>query len=213
MAGYSLANPQLWPKRLAQRTWKNTFQVYPKWALYVYYFFFCALAACRLTRIQAIHGQVGLLLTSTKPTEVIEWFRTYSTPDFPRSPALSPITLTLAPGPVEQRHSVPPEPFPHSSEPELRKLGLNTKLVRGVPTLDSSQTICKEGVALTAEQAQLIKLIGVKCVEFRVVLKGRWEKESKACVWEGGQKPSKRHAKVVQSKPQEDEEMASPDGE
>ncbi|KAH8825248.1 hypothetical protein DL96DRAFT_1670417 [Flagelloscypha sp. PMI_526] len=139
----------------------------------------------------AIHGQVGLLLTSTKPPEVLEWFKTFSLPDFPRSPAPSPITLTLEPGPVTQRHSDPPEPFPHSSEPELRKLGLNTKLVRGVPTLESSQTVCKKGEALTSEQAQLIKLIGLKCVEFKVVLQGRWEKESAKCVWQGGSKPKK----------------------
>ena len=73
-----------------------------------------------------------------------------------------------------QQHSSPPEPFPHNEEPQLRKLGLHTKMVRGVPTLDTSHTVCEKGKVLTPEQAQLLKLIGVKMVEFRVALRARW---------------------------------------
>jgi hypothetical protein len=45
-------------------------------------------------------------------------------------------------------------------DPQLRKLGLATSLVKGVPSLTSPHQICKQGQTLTAEQAQLLKLIG-----------------------------------------------------
>lgn len=74
-----------------------------------------------------------------------------------------------------QHHSDPPEPFPHNEEPQLRKLGLHTTMVRGVPTLGAPHKLCAKGKPLTAEQAQLLKLIGEKTVEFRVHLKARWD--------------------------------------
>ena len=74
-----------------------------------------------------------------------------------------------------QHHSDPPEPFPHNEEPQLRKLGLTTVMRRGIPTLDNSHKLCEKGNVLTAEQAQLLKLIGEKMVEFRVGLKARWD--------------------------------------
>lgn len=51
-------------------------------------------------------------------------------------------------------------PFPHSMDPQLRKLGLATTLVKGVPSLTMPHTLCKAGKVLTSEQAQLLKLIG-----------------------------------------------------
>lgn len=77
-----------------------------------------------------------------------------------------------------QHHSDPPEPFPHNEEPQLRKLGLSTKMERGVPTLTVEHVLCKKGKALTAEQAQLLKLIGIKMVEFRVRLLARWNADT-----------------------------------
>lgn len=75
-------------------------------------------------------------------------------------------------------HSDPPEPFPHNEEPQLRKLGLSTTLKKGVPTLETSHKICDKGKVLTSEQAQLLKLIGEKMVEFRVGLKARWDSDT-----------------------------------
>ena len=74
-----------------------------------------------------------------------------------------------------QHHSDPPEPFPHNEEPQLRKLGLTTVMRKGVPTLDNPHKLCEKGKVLTAEQAQLLKLIGEKMVEFRVGLNARWD--------------------------------------
>ena len=77
-----------------------------------------------------------------------------------------------------QQHSTPPEPFPHNEDPQLRKLGLHTKMVRGVPTLENPHTVCETGKTLTPEQAQLLKLIGVKMVSFRVGLRAYWMAET-----------------------------------
>lgn len=74
-----------------------------------------------------------------------------------------------------QQHSDPPEPFPHNEEPQLRRLGLHTSMVRGVPTLDAPHRVCVSGKPLTSEQAQLLKLIGERTVEFRIRLRARWD--------------------------------------
>ncbi|EKM51755.1 uncharacterized protein PHACADRAFT_262079 [Phanerochaete carnosa HHB-10118-sp] len=123
---------------------------------------------------QQIKGQVGLMFTDSPPEEVIAWFDDFHPPDFARSGNRATQMFVLPAGPVMQQHSDPPEPFPHNEEPQLRKLGLHTKMVRGVPTLDTPHTICEKGKVLTPEQAQLLKLIGIKMVEFRVALRARW---------------------------------------
>jgi mRNA turnover protein 4 len=127
---------------------------------------------------QQIKGQVGLLFTNSPPTEVTEWFADFQQPDFARSGNKASRTIILPAGPVMRVHSDPPEPFPHNEEPQLRKLGLTTSMVRGVPTLTAPHKICEKGKVLTAEQAQLLKLIGEKMVVFRVGLIARWEQES-----------------------------------
>ncbi|KZT09389.1 mRNA turnover protein 4-like protein [Laetiporus sulphureus 93-53] len=122
-----------------------------------------------------IKGQVGLFFTSTPPDEVIAWFDDFKQPDFARAGNTASRTVTLPAGPVMQQHSTPPEPFPHNEEAQLRKLGLRTKMQRGVPTLETPHTVCEEGKTLNAEQAQLLKLVGIKMVRFRVGLRARWE--------------------------------------
>jgi mRNA turnover protein 4 len=81
-------------------------------------------------------------------------------------------------------------------DPQLRKLGLTTKLERGVPTLLTPHLICKvrlsflyfisrsnnqqtkqKGSKLTPEQAQLLKLIGDQMAIFKVRLVGRWDSD------------------------------------
>ncbi|PSR76744.1 hypothetical protein PHLCEN_2v8229 [Hermanssonia centrifuga] len=121
-----------------------------------------------------IKGQVGIFFTDSPPEEVIAWFDDFHPLDFARSGNRASQTLVLPAGPVMQQHSTPPEPFPHNEEPQLRKLGLHTKMVRGVPTLDNPHTVCEKGKVLTPEQTQLLKLVGVKMVEFRIALRARW---------------------------------------
>ena len=51
-------------------------------------------------------------------------------------------------------------------------------MVRGVPTLEREHVVCKEGDTLTSEQAQILKLVGIKMGEFRMRLRWRWAKDS-----------------------------------
>lgn len=125
-------------------------------------------------RSQQINGQVGLFFTDSEPSEVTEWFADFHPPDFARSGNIATRTVVIPAGPILQHHSEPPEPFPHNEEPQLRKLGLHTSLKRGVPSLESAQTVCESGKKLTPEQARLLKLLGEKMVEFKVVLRARW---------------------------------------
>ena len=106
------------------------------------------------------------------------WFDDFHPPDFARAGIRAPKTVIIPVGPVTQHHSDPPEAMPHNEEPQLRKLGLTTRMNRGVPTLDVPHKICEQGKKLTPEQSQLLKLLGYKTVEFRVKLLGQWEKET-----------------------------------
>jgi mRNA turnover protein 4 len=54
------------------------------------------------------------------------------------------------------------DPFPHSMEPQLRQLGLNTTLVRGVPSLNNPHVLCRKGEKLTSEKCRILKLLGVQ---------------------------------------------------
>jgi len=73
---------------------------------------------------QALRGNVGLFFTNKSRLEVVEWFRNFSDQDFARAGFLSPQEVTLHEGPLEQ--------FPHSTEPQLRQLGLPTTLKKGL---------------------------------------------------------------------------------
>lgn len=118
---------------------------------------------------------MGLFFTDSEPQEVIEWFADFQQPDFARAGNKATRTVILPVGPVMRQHSDPPEPFPHNEDPQLRKLGLTTTMTRGVPTLTSPHKVCEKGKTLTSEQAQLLKLIGLKMVTFRVGLMARWD--------------------------------------
>jgi len=127
---------------------------------------------------QNLKGQVGILFTSSPPSEVTAWFADFHPSTFLRSGSTAPSTYTIPSGPILQHHSTPPEPFPHNEEPQLRKLGLHTTMVRGVPTLEREHVVVREGEKLSAEQAQILKLVGVRMGEFRVQLRVWWEKET-----------------------------------
>ena len=53
---------------------------------------------------------------------------------------ISTIGLTLPPGPVANNDG---KPFPHSIEHQLRKFGLATRMVAGVPSLTTEDVVCE----------------------------------------------------------------------
>ena len=68
----------------------------------------------------------------------------------------------------------------HSVEPDLRKLGLPTRLVKGKVELDGDFVVCKEGDVLGSGQTTLLKMFGVAVAEFRVGVEAYWERETGA---------------------------------
>jgi mRNA turnover protein 4 len=46
---------------------------------------------------------------------------------------------------------------------------------KGVPTLTVPHTLCEKSKTLSSEQAQILKLMGLKMVTFRVGLLARWD--------------------------------------
>lgn len=103
-----------------------------------------------------LEGSRGLLFTDEAPDVVSEWFASFQKADFARTGNKATETFALPLGPV----LINDEPAAHSLEPQLRKLGLSTSLLRGVPTLTAPHTVCTEGDTLNPNQVNLLKLFG-----------------------------------------------------
>jgi len=114
-------------------------------------------------------GQRGLLLTNRPEADVVSYFKSLRCAEFARSGNVATQAIELTAGPLKQ--------FSHAIEPQLRQLGLPTSLEKGVVTLLKDFTVCKEGDALTPEQARLLKLFGMHTVEFRVLPTCVWSRD------------------------------------
>lgn len=110
-------------------------------------------------------GNIGLLFTTSTPFIVKDWFESYTQPDYARTGTVAQRTVTIPSGPVELE---PGHIAPHSLEPQLRKLGMPTKLVKGVPTLENEFEICKEGQVLKPDQVNLLKLFNILMAQVRL---------------------------------------------
>lgn len=110
--------------------------------------------------IERIQGQRGLLFTSHDRDTVVEWFEEYSAAEFARSGFVASETVKLPAGPLPD--------FSHAIEPHLRKLGMPTKLERGIVTLITEYVVCEKGKTLTPEQARILKLLGTQMATFKV---------------------------------------------
>jgi mRNA turnover protein 4 len=118
-----------------------------------------------------LHNDVGVLFTNKSRDEVLTWFQTYSEHDFARAGNIASSTVDLDEGPLSQ--------FSHAMEPHLRKLGLPVALKKGIVTMLAHHTVCKEGDKLTAEQAKILKLLGVVMSQFCIEMQFMWDKTTK----------------------------------
>lgn len=125
-----------------------------------------------------VSGAVGLLLTSRPPAAVLAYLASLSPVDFARAGAVAGRTVVVPAGAVASTGGeVPAEhdvPASHTLEPELRRLGMPTRLVKGVVMLDTEYTICREGQVLDARQTRLLKLFSICLSEFRVRVRAYW---------------------------------------
>ena len=128
-----------------------------------------------------LNGQVGLLFTSRDPSEIESYFANLTSVDFARAGAVATRDFAIPQGVVyATAGEVPVEydvPMEHSIEPELRRLGVPTRMVKGKVVLGEEEggeggeyVVCKEGDVLDSRQTRLLKMFGVCMSEFRVRL-------------------------------------------
>ncbi|KAK4165359.1 ribosome assembly factor mrt4 [Cladorrhinum sp. PSN259] len=129
-----------------------------------------------------LSGSVGLIFTNRTPDEIQAYFDSLSQVDFARAGNVATRTFTVPAGQVYSTGGeVPAEhdvPVTHTLEPELRRLGMPTRMVKGKVTLGDEgydgYTICKEGDVLDSRQTRLLKLFSVCLSEFKVKLVAYW---------------------------------------
>lgn len=128
-----------------------------------------------------LSGACGLLFSPRPPTEVLDYFSTFTPLDFARAGITASRPFSLPAGTVYSRGGeLPPEddvPVQQSLEPSLRNLGLPTRMEKGRVVLDEAFEICKEGEVLGSRQTSLLKAFGVAMAEFRVMVRAYWAKE------------------------------------
>uniref|UniRef100_A0A7S2BIU4 Ribosome assembly factor mrt4 n=1 Tax=Alexandrium andersonii TaxID=327968 RepID=A0A7S2BIU4_9DINO len=122
---------------------------------------------------EMITGQCGLLFTDKPPPEVQSVLAEYRPSDFARSGAEATETVVLPRGVDALAH------LPHSIEHHLRQLGMPTQLRDGKIHLLGDHTVCKEGQDLTADAAQVLKLLDIKQAQFTMSVEAHWQRGGK----------------------------------
>jgi mRNA turnover protein 4 len=126
-------------------------------------------------------GNVGLLFTTSSPTLLTARLASLTSTDYARAGTPATRAFLIPAGTVYSTGGETSEdadvPLSHSLEPELRRLGVPTSLVKGRISLQNEYEVCKEGQTLDSRQTRLLKLFGVATAEFRVELVAVWEKE------------------------------------
>jgi len=119
---------------------------------------------------QMISGHCALLFTNQSPEEVEKIFAEYRPSDFARSGSNATGTVTLS------RGTDALAALPHSIEAHLRQLGLPTVLKEGQIHLLGEHTVCTAGKELSADAAQVLKLLDIKQANFTLTVEAHWQK-------------------------------------
>jgi mRNA turnover protein 4 len=133
-------------------------------------------------------GTVGLILTNRPVEEILSYFENLAPVDFARAGAVATRDFSIptgvvyaTAGEVPAEHDVPLE---HTIEPELRRLGVPTRMVKGRVVLGDEAgqgeeyVVCKEGDVLDSRQTRLLKLFDVCLSEFKVKVLAYWNAAS-----------------------------------
>ncbi|KAK7428545.1 mRNA turnover and ribosome assembly protein [Neonectria magnoliae] len=131
-----------------------------------------------------ITGDVGLIMTNRPVDFILSYFDNLSPVDFARAGVPASRTFSIptgivyaTAGEVAIENDVPLE---HSIEPELRRLGVPVRMVKGRVVLGDEEgqgeeyVVCKEGDILDSRQTRLLKLFGMCMSEFKVKLEAYW---------------------------------------
>ncbi|CAE7488396.1 MRTO4 [Symbiodinium sp. CCMP2456] len=119
---------------------------------------------------EMISGHCALLFTNSTPEEVESAFAAYRPSDFARSGSLATDTVVLPKG-TDALASLP-----HSIEAHLRQLGLPTVLKEAKIHLLGDHTVCTAGKELSADAAQVLKLLGIQQAQFTLSVEAHWQK-------------------------------------
>lgn len=151
-------------------------------------------------------GSVGLLFTNRSKEEVMEYFSKLAVRDFARMGAPATDTVMMQAGALTG--------MAHTMVEQLRKLGMPVELQNGVVHLTSDYTVCKEGEALSVDQARILvragagfvvafccltvcvsrcpqKLFDVKMANFTITPQLMWSDGECVSLQEGGQEEKK----------------------
>jgi mRNA turnover protein 4 len=125
-----------------------------------------------------ISGTVGLLLTNRPVDSVLDYLNGIASVDFARAGVVAPRSFTIPAGVVYATGGEVPEendiPLGHTIEPELRRLGIPTRMIKGKVVLGEENgegeayVVCKEGDVLDSRQTRLLKLFDVCLSEFKI---------------------------------------------
>ncbi|KAK1441783.1 mRNA turnover protein 4 mrto4 like protein [Babesia gibsoni] len=117
---------------------------------------------------ERISGERALLVSSETPDVVKGKLEGYKVADFSKSGNVAVDTVILKPDDEILKS------FPGNMEPQLRQLGLPTILNLGKIKLLSEFIVCEKGKPLTPNQAQILKLIGIRMSLFEVNVAAYW---------------------------------------
>ncbi|GJC90960.1 ribosome assembly factor mrt4 [Colletotrichum liriopes] len=133
-------------------------------------------------------GTVGLIFTNRDPAAILSYFDGVAPVDFARAGTVATRDFTIPSGvvyatggEVPAEHDVPME---HSIEPELRRLGMPTRMIKGRVCLGDAEgsgegyVVCREGDVLDSRQTRLLKLFGICLSEFKVKVLAYWSSSS-----------------------------------
>jgi len=115
-----------------------------------------------------IKGNCGLMFTDSSKDDVIKYFSNFRELHFARPGFKATKKFTIPEGPLE---NCPPQ-----MEPRLRKLGLRTKLNKGIVELTEPTIVCEKHDLLSTQQAQILELFEVKMAEFYLEILAVWKK-------------------------------------
>eukprot|EP01006_Ploeotia_vitrea_P036657 TRINITY_DN66043_c14_g10_i1.p1 TRINITY_DN66043_c14_g10~~TRINITY_DN66043_c14_g10_i1.p1 ORF type:complete len:251 (+),score=136.54 TRINITY_DN66043_c14_g10_i1:77-829(+) len=116
-----------------------------------------------------IRGERGLFCTTSAPDEVLEYFGAFEVPHFARSGFRATQDYSVYKGILKD--------MPFSLEPQLRKLGLKTRLHNGQVELLADTVVCREGDVLTPEQCKILELFEVMMAKFTVSIEAVWSED------------------------------------
>ncbi|RMZ76920.1 hypothetical protein DV738_g4724, partial [Chaetothyriales sp. CBS 135597] len=138
-----------------------------------------------------VTGEVGLLFTNRSRDEVADYFDTYVELDYARSGTQASAEVRIPPGQIYTQYGVASgeeDPLPLQIEPQLRKLGIPTRIKAGKVVLEDAAEgsmaadneegylVCRQGDTLDSRQTSILKILGVRMSEFKMALRAVYDK-------------------------------------